>query len=292
MSASFSTAYLNQQFLPLSEARVSPMDRGFLFADGIYEVIPVYAGKLFRLEEHLDRLDYSLREIQLKSPLSRGEWRAMLEQLVQKNGGGNMSVYLQVTRGEAAVREHAFPPAGTQPTVFAMCSPISKPKTEDIENAVGGKAITVTDIRWLRCDIKSVSLLPNILMRQKAVEAGAAEAIFIRDGQATEGSASNLFIVKDGRLITPPKSHFILGGITRDLILELATVKGFPFVERAISETELRSADEVWVSSSTREILPITELDGAPVANGEIGLIWKQFATLYVNYKASLFEGK
>jgi len=125
-------AYLNGAFVPVAEARISPLDRGFLFADGIYEVIPVYAGKLFRLEEHLDRLDYSLREIQLKSPLSRGEWRAMLEQLVQKNGSGNLSVYLQVTRGEAAVREHAFPPAGTQPTVFAMCSPISKPKTEDI----------------------------------------------------------------------------------------------------------------------------------------------------------------
>lgn len=290
MSQAFEIAYLNTQFLPLAEARISPMDRGFLFADGIYEVIPVYAGKLFRLEEHLDRLDYSLNEIHLHSPLTRGGWRNLLEELVAKNGSGNMSVYLQVTRGVAEVREHAFPAKSIPPTLFAMCSPISKPKTEDIDHTVGGKAISVSDIRWLRCDIKSISLLPNILMRQKAVEAGALEAIFIRNGSATEGSASNLFIVKAGRLITPPKSHFILGGITRDLILELATLNGFPFVERAISEEELRSADEIWVSSSTREILPITELDGAPVANGEVGPIWKKFAALYVTYKASLFE--
>ncbi len=283
-----SIAFLNGEFLPLEQARISPMDRGFLFADGVYEVIPAYSGVLFRLQEHLQRLERSLHEIQLANPHTREQWQTLLEQLIEKNGGGNISVYLQITRGTADKRDHAFPNPPVPPTLFAMTSPIATPAADSPDTTAGYRAITMDDIRWSRCDIKSVALLPNALMRQHAVQQGCAEAILIRDGFATEGSATNFFIVKDGVVMTPPKSHLILPGITRDLTVELCLANQVPFEEREITEAELKDADEIWLSSSTKEVVPIVELNGKAVGNGQPGPIWKQVARLYVDYKRKL----
>ena len=282
------TAYLNGEFLPLDQARISPLDRGFLFADGVYEVIPAYSGVLFRLQEHLERLERSLHEIQLANPHTRAEWEALLQQLINKNGGGNISVYLQITRGTAEKRDHAFPNPPVAQTIFGMTSPITTPAADSPETTEGYRAITMDDIRWSRCDIKSIALLPNALMRQHAVQQGCAEAILIRDGFATEGSATNFFIVKDGVVMTPPKSHLILPGITRDLTVELCLANQVPFEEREITEAELKDADEIWLSSSTKEVVPIVELNGRAVGNGQPGPIWKKVAQLYVDYKRKL----
>ncbi|WP_111655884.1 D-amino acid aminotransferase [Isoalcanivorax indicus] len=285
-----STAYLNGTWQPLEDARISPLDRGFLFADGVYEVIPVYAGTPFRLAEHLARLAFSLAQIQLVTPLDDAGWTSLINELIERNGGGNLSLYLQVTRGATSKRDHAFPPAGTDPTVFAMVSPMAPAPADTPDTTPGVTAITLPDCRWLRCDIKSVSLLPNILMRQQAVSQGAAEAILLRDGEATEGSASNLFIVAGGTVITCPKSPLILGGITRDLILELCRQHGVPCAEQPISEAALRSADEIWVTSSTREIVPVVTLDGATVGSGRPGPVWRQVAGLYTAFKRALAD--
>ena len=283
------TVYLNGQFLPLEQARVPVLDRGFLFGDGVYEVIPVYGGHLFRLEQHLERLEHSLAGIRLANPMSHGRWREVLEQLVARNGGGDQSVYLQVTRGAGPKRDHAFPD-GVPPTVFAMSSPLA-PVSGDILRS-GISAITLPDIRWQLCHIKAITLLPNVLLRQQAVDAGCAEAILLRDGQVTEGAASNIFIVQAGTLITPPKGPLLLPGVTRDLILELAAANGIPYRETPIPESALRAAEEVWLTSSTREILPVTRLDDAPVGNGQPGPLWARLLALYQDYKQALREGK
>lgn len=282
------TVYLNGEFMAADRARISPMDRGFLFADGIYEMIPAYNGTLFRLDEHLQRLERSLGEVRIGNPHGRGQWQALLRELVQRNGGGNQAVYLQITRGAAHRRDHAFPGADLSPTVFAMCSPVAPPAADTPDTAEGVSAITLDDTRWARCDIKSVSLLPNILLRQQAVESGATEAILLRDGFVTEGSASNVFIVLDGTVTTPPRSHLILGGITRDLIIELCRDHGLPVREREISESELASAEEIWVSSSTKEVVPVVELNRKPVGDGQPGPLWKRLARHYVNFKRRL----
>ncbi|MGB5337936.1 MAG: aminotransferase class IV, partial [Gammaproteobacteria bacterium] len=214
-----STAYLNGTFLPLDEASISVLDRGFLFGDGVYEVIPVYAGRLFRLSHHLQRLDDSLEAVRIGNPLAQASWSELLDELITRNHGGDQNIYLQVTRGVAARRDHAFP-ADTRPTVFAMSTPGDPPV--DIPSVTGIKAVTLPDIRWELCNIKAITLLPNVMLRQQAVDADTAEAILTRDGFATEGAASNLFIVSNGLLLTPPKSPALLPGITRDLVLELA----------------------------------------------------------------------
>lgn len=262
------TAYNNGRFLPLAEVAISPLDRGFLFADGVYEVIPVYAGKLFLLEAHLERLSRSLDAvaIQLDPP---PDWQALLGELVTRNGGGDQYVYLQITRGSAPVRDHRFP-ADTPPTLFAMASPL--PDTRAARQGVA--AVTRSDNRWDRCDIKSIALLPNVLLRQAAEQAGAAETILLREGRLTEASASNVFIVRDGALVTPPKSPHMLAGITRDFVLELAASTGIPTMQATVSEEELRTADEVWLTSSTREVTPVIRLDGKPVGGGEPGPVW------------------
>ena len=283
-----SIAYLNGQFMPLNEARISPLDRGFLFADGVYEVIPAYGSKLFRLDEHLARLDASLDAIQLPNPLTRADWTTLFNSLIAKNGGGNIYIYLQVTRGAAAKRDHAFPVPPVTPTIFAMTGQIATPAADMPDTTPGVAAITLDDIRWSRCDIKSVALLANVLMRQQAVSEGASEAILIRDGFATEGSASNFFIVKQGVIVTPPKSHLILPGITRDLLVELARKHGMPVEEREVTEAELKSADEVWLSSSTREVVPVTRLNGHLLGDGRPGPIWRQMARHYVDFKRAL----
>ena len=272
--------YLNGAFLPSEQAQVSVFDRGFVFADGVYEVIPAYGGRLFRLPQHLARLDNSLAGIRLSNPLTARDWQTVFTRLVEAGGGGDQSVYLQVTRGPAE-RDHAFPKQIT-PTVFAYSQPLKYP--EPAQLAAGVAAITVPDIRWLRCDIKAIALLPNVLMRQQATEQGAAEAILLRDGLMTEGSASNIFLVLEGVLVTPPKGPFILPGVTRDLALELARAHGLACEERAVSESELRSAEELMLSSSTKELLPITRLDGKPVGSGKPGPLHARLHTLYQEY--------
>lgn len=279
--------YLNGKFLPDTEAFVPVLDRGFIFGDGIYEVIPVYGGRLFRLDEHLDRLQNSLDGIRLRNPHTAAEWANILQGLIDKNGGGDQSLYLQITRG-VAKRDHAFP-NNTAPTVFAMSNPLVTPAAELLKKGVA--AITVDDIRWQHCHIKAISLLPNILLRQDALDQGAAEAILIRDGFATEGAASNLFVVLDGVLITPPKGPFLLPGITRDLILELAAAHGVPHREGDISRDDLDRASEIWFTSSTREILPATQLNGQPVGDGRPGPVFHRMIALYQDYKQHLRRG-
>jgi D-alanine transaminase len=279
-----SIVYLNGEFLPDHSACVSVLDRGFIFGDGVYEVIPAYHGKAFRLAEHLARLQGNLDTIRINNPNSIERWHSLLDELIAKNGGGDLSLYLQVTRG-AAQRDHALP-ANATPTVFAMANPLQPPKPEDLQNGI--KAITAPDDRWLNCHIKAISLLPNVLLRQKAIDTGATETILLRNGEATEGAASNLFIVENDVIITPPNGPYLLPGITRDLILELARNAHISCEEAAIPELQLREADEVWISSSTKEVLAVTELDGEPVGNGKPGPMWHKIVDLFQQFKESL----
>ena len=282
-------ACLNGKFLPLEDACVPAMDRGFLFGDGIYEVIPVYGGKLFRLAHHLKRLENSLAGVRIGNPLSVQEWGAMLTELVSRNTGADQAVYLQVTRGVSAKRDHAFP-ADIRPTLFAMSTPMAT--AVDIDAITGTTAITLPDIRWKHCNIKAITLLPNVLLRQQAVDAGAAEAILIKDGHVIEGAASNIFTVTGGMLHTPPNSPALLPGITRDLILELAARHSVPFREADISTAELFAADEVWLTSSTREISPVTRLDDTVISTGKPGPLWRHMISLYQDYKAAIRSGE
>jgi len=283
-----SVVYLNGEFLPLEQAKVSVLDRGFLFADGVYEVIPAYGGRLLRLQEHMDRLQTNLDAIRLENPLSADQWNEIFEKLLEENPSEDQSVYLQVTRGVAAKRNHGFPDEVSQ-TVFIMVNELSPVNKEELRPGVS--AITLDDIRWKACNIKSISLLGNILLRQQAHDRNAAEAILINEGNAVEGAASNVFIVKNGVLITPPTSFCLLPGITRDLILELAKKHQFKYEVRDIAEAELSSADEIWLSSSTKEILPVVELNGAAVANGQSGPIWEKMIDIYQAYKSELRQG-
>lgn len=279
------TAYLNGAFLPLSEARISPLDRGFLFADGIYEVIPVYGGKLFRLAEHLQRLANSLHAIHLADPYSSAEWTRLLQELVTRNSGGDQAVYLQITRGADSKRDHALP-HNVPPTVFALCQPLPAPDPDVL--AKGVATITLDDTRWARCDIKSVALLANILLKQQAVVAGANECILLRGDAVTEGSATTVFAVLDGVVCTPPASSAILPGVTRNLLLELLRAADIAVSERAITLTELRCAEEIWLASTTRELSAVTRLDGAPVGAGVPGPLWQRAFDLFQDYKRKL----
>ncbi|NOX77145.1 MAG: D-amino acid aminotransferase [Gammaproteobacteria bacterium] len=278
------TVYLNGKFLPADQACVPVLDRGFIFGDGVYEVIPAYGGTLFRFDEHLQRLQNSLDAVRIPNPLSTAGWRTLLGELIVQNDSDDQSLYLQITRGSAE-RDHAMP-LNTVPTVFAMSKPLHPVNQHIREHGV--VAITLDDIRWQRCHIKAISLLPNILLRQEALDQGAAEAILIRDGLANEGAASNLFIVIDGELITPPTGPFLLPGITRDLILELARTNGIVHRERNIRRDELQRADEIWLTSSTKEILPVTMLDNTSVASGKPGPLFQRMLALYQNYKQQL----
>jgi len=278
--------YLNGQFMPLDNACVSVLDRGFIFGDGVYEVIPAYSRRPFRVVEHLHRLQHSLDGIRLKNPHTNNEWRQLIMQLIEHNPGEDLSIYLHITRG-VAKRDHAFP--DVPPTVFMMCNPLLPPSPELLENGV--TAITANDNRWVRCDIKSISLLPNVLLRQLAVDADAAETILIRDGYLTEGSASNIFVVKNQVLLTPPKSHLMLPGITYDVTLELAATHGIIHEVREIAEDELLSAEEIMLTSSTREIMAITHLNGKAVGTGKPGPKFRQLHELYQQYKATNMRG-
>lgn len=278
--------YLNGTFLPLSQASVSVMDRGFLFGDGVYEVIPVYAGKVFREQEHLERLERSLAAIALPLTMTRVQWGQLFAELIERNGPGqDLAIYLQITRGAYPKRDHSFPEQ-LNPTLFAMANSVQY--TSDLTKVKGIRAVTLPDNRWTRCYIKTICLLPNVLLKHGAVEAGADDAILLRDGWVTESSSANVFIVKNQRLITPPKDNLLLGGVTRDLIVELGQTGAFDCQERPISEQELLAADEIWVSSSTREIVPVLELNAKPVGSGEIGLMWYNVAQQFQAYKDRL----
>lgn len=280
--------YLNGDWLPADEARVSAFDRGFIFGDGVYEMIPVYGDRPFRLQQHLARLNNSLRAIDLANPLNDEQWRAILERLIGQNSPNDQAIYLQVTRGPAP-RDHAFP-AQVTPTVFAYSKVLKYPEPADLER--GGTAITTPDIRWQRCDIKAIALLGNVILRQQAVAQGATEAILIRDGYLTEGAASNIFIVKDGRIMTPEKGELILPGITRDLVVELAKSHGLDCREQAITEPELFEADEVWMTSSTKEVFPIIKIDDHVVGNGKRGPVHEKLFAIYQDYKRDFRAGK
>lgn len=275
------TVYLNGDFLPLEEARVPVMDRGFLFGDGVYEVIPVYDHQPFRLSEHLARLQASLDGIRLVNPHTTAQWESLIGRIVAAAQWQDQGIYLQVTRGPGP-RDHAFPKT-VQPTVFILPLPLNPPGREVVERGVG--AITASDNRWSRCDLKVTSLLPNVLLRQQSVDAGCAETLLIRDGQLIEGSTSSVFIVLDGKLLTPPKSHLMLPGITYDVVLELAAEAGIPYRTKPISEAELRAAGEVWIASSTKEILAVVELDGQRVGEGTPGPLFKRMHALYQTFK-------
>lgn len=276
--------YLNGDYTPLAQARISPLDRGFLFGDSVYEVLPVFDGRMFRFREHFDRLARSLREIRLDSPHTHEQWLSILSELIARNGGNDMYVYVQVTRGMEFGRNHAFPET-VKPTVFALASQLPALTPELREN--GMIAITVEDFRWGRCDIKTTALLANVLMKQQAAEAGAQEAIIVRDGEVLEGSSTSIFVVRNGVLVTPANSHRILPGTTRDVALELATGV-MPIEIRPITVEEMRNADEVWLSAATRDVLPITRIDGRPIGDGRPGPWWQTVSAAFAELRTRL----
>jgi D-alanine transaminase len=282
--------YLNGEFMPIEQAKVPVLDRGFIFGDGVYEVIPVYSRRPFRLHEHLARLQASLDAISIKNPHTNEQWKELVERIVAENPWQDQGVYLQVTRG-VAPREHIFA-RGLRPTVFIMANPLVTPSPEVVKK--GGAAIVVPDFRWTRCDIKSTSLLGNCMLRTEAADRGCTEAILVRDGFLTEASASNVFVVKDGTVLAPPKSQLMLPGITYDVVLELLAANAVPHAVRPVTEAELRAADEIWVTSSSREVMAITTLDGKPVGRGEHagrpGPVFARAHALYQQYKAKVMR--
>jgi D-alanine transaminase len=281
-----SMVFLNGTFLPLEEAKVPVLDRGFLFGDGVYELVPVYSRVAFRLDEHLARLERSLSEAGIHNPHGRAQWREIVYRVIDAQPFEDQGVYFQVTRG-VAKRDHAFP-KGVEPTVFMMSNPLVNPPREQVEK--GGSAVSAPDNRWLRCDIKSISLIGNVLLRQLSAEAGGAETILFRDGRLTEASASNVFIVKRGVIQSPPKDRLILPGITYDVVTELARAHGMALEFRSITQAEVRAADELWVTSSSKEVFPIVELDGRRVGGGVPGPLFRRMYQLYQEFKQKVMR--
>ena len=277
--------YLNGDYLPVEQATVSVLDRGFLFGDGIYEVIPVFGLKPLRVDEHLQRLKNSLSRISLDNPLDDKEWKQIFDQLLEKNPGEDRAIYLQITRGAHPVRDLKIQPE-KRPTIFMMVLQVGAVDVNELEKGI--ETVTIDDFRWHACDIKSISLVANVMLREQATQSGVVDAILVRDGYVTEGTASNLIMVKDGVLYTPPTSQHLLPGITRDLVLELAEANGMTCEVRQISEDELETADEIWLTSSTREIAPVIRLNGQDVADAKAGLVWKKMIHIYQNYKEVL----
>jgi D-alanine transaminase len=277
--------YLNGAFLPLREARISPLDRGFLYADGVYEVMPVYGGRPFRFGAHLARLGRSLAGISMEDPHTREEWRAILGGLIERNGGGEQYVYWQVTRGAEYGRNHA-PLPRIERTVFAFGAPLAPNPPALLERGVS--CVTATDTRWARCDIKSTALLANVLLRQLAVQADAQETILLRDGELTEASASSVHVVLGGEVLVPPNSRRILPGTTRSAIEELAARAGITCRLVPVSEAQLRAAEEVWLSAATRELQPVTAIDGHVVGTGRPGPLWRRVYEALQRYKQEL----
>ncbi len=282
------TIYLNGHYMPIEEAKISVLDRGFIFGDGVYEVIPVYSRKVFRLESHLQRLQHSLDGIKLANPHSDAEWTSIINELIARNAEQDQYLYLHITRG-VAKRDHAFPNPPVKPTVFVMSNPLLTPPAALLQSGVG--AVSAADNRWLRCDIKAIALLPNVLLRQMAVDAGCAETILIRDNSfMTEGAASNIFVVKNGKLLAPHKDNLMLPGITYDVVLEIAAANNIPHEVRRIAAAEVFDADELLLTSSTKEVLAITTLDGKPVGTGKPGAMFAKLHKLYQDFKRDVMR--
>lgn len=277
--------YLNGDYLPLREARVSPLDRAFLYADAVYEVMPVYGGRAFRFDAHLARLAHSLAGIGMQDPHAREEWRSILAGLIERNGGGDQYLYWQVTRGAEYGRNHA-PLPDIPRTVFAFAAPL--PVNSAAVLGQGVACITAADTRWARCDIKSTALLANVLLRQLAADSAATEAILLREGELTEASASSVHVVQAGTVLVPPNSQRILPGTTRSAVEELAARAGIPCRATTVSEAQLRAADEVWLAAATRELQPVTRLDGHPVGQGRPGPLFRRMYEELQRYKAQL----
>ena len=280
------TVFLNGEYVPLDEAKVPVLDRGFLFGDGVYEVVPVYSRVPFRLDEHLARLERSLGETRIRNPYSPGQWREVILKLVDAQPFEDQAVYFQVTRG-VAKRDHAFP-KGVEPTVFMMSNPLVNPPRAQVE--AGGKAVSERDNRWLRCDIKSISLIGNCMLRQLSAEEGYAETVLFRDGNLTEASACNVFVVKRGVILGPAKGNLLLPGITYDVVVELARANGMPIELRDVSEAEVRAADEMFVTSSSKEEFPIVELDHRKIGDGKPGPVSRRMYELYQEFKRKVMR--
>jgi D-alanine transaminase len=280
------TVFLNGEFLRLADAKVSVLDRGFIFGDGVYELVPVYSKVPFRLEEHLVRLERSLAAVGIRNPYTREQWAGFVNGIIERQPFDDQGIYFQVTRG-VAKRDHAFPKAA-EPTVFMMSNPLVSPPAAVVEQ--GASAVSARDNRWLRCDIKSISLIGNVLLRQLSAEVDAVETILFRDGKLTEASASNVFVVKGGVTQSPPKNELILPGITYDVVVELARANSMPLEFRAITEAEVRAADEVWVTSSSKEVLAVVQLDGKPVGDGKPGPVFKRMHKLYQDFKQKVMR--
>ena len=263
--------YLNGEFLRLADAKVSVLDRGFIYGDGVYEVVPVYARKPFRMPQHLARLARTLDGVRLADP-HPGGWPALIGELIERQPFADQAVYLQVTRG-VAKRDHAFP-QGVSPTVFMMSNPLALPSRDQVEH--GAAVVTADDNRWLRCDLKTTSLIGNVLMRQYAADHEAVETVMFRDGFLTEASASNVLVVRNATVIAPPKDNLILPGITYDATLEIAQAAGVPLEVRPVAREEAMSADEMWLSSSSKEVLAVTRVDGKPFGGGEPGPVFRR----------------
>ncbi|MBK7469510.1 MAG: D-amino acid aminotransferase [Betaproteobacteria bacterium] len=279
-----SIVYLNGRYLPLEEATISVLDRGFIYGDGVYELIPVYRRQPYRMAQHLARLQHSLDGIRLANPHSDPEWAKIVTELVARQPFDDQGVYFQVTRG-VAKRDHTFP-KDVPATVFMMSNPLATPSRETVESGVA--CVTAVDERWLHCDIKSTSLLGNVLMRQFAADRDAVETVMFRDGFLTEASASNILVVKGGVVLAPPKDNRILPGITYGAIYDLARQGGIPFEMRPVRESEVWTADELWVTSSTKEVLAITTLDGRPVGNAaHVGRPGPVFRKMHALFQAS-----
>lgn len=281
MSGPLPICYLNGAYQPLDQARVSPLDRAFLFGDAVYEVVPVYAGRPFRLRQHLDRLNRSLGGIRMDPAMSHGDWAHVCRELISRNSAADGHLYMQVSRGAEFGRNHAWP-EGLKPTVFAYCTELAPLSPALIEKGVA--AITAADTRWARRDIKSTALLANILLKKLAADAGAFETILLENGMLTEGSSTTVHVVADGIVSTPPNSHHILPGTTRDVVTELADLLSIRNSSAAIPESKLRGADEIWLAFSTRGVLPVTTLDGAPVGSGAPGPLFKRMHLAFLNY--------
>ncbi|HEX7385810.1 MAG TPA: D-amino acid aminotransferase [Castellaniella sp.] len=273
-----SLVYLNGELVRLGDAKISVLDRGFIFGDGIYEVVPVYHGKPFRIHEHLARLQRSLKKVCIETGKSDADWEHLLRDMLKRSGLADCTLYLQVTRG-VAKREHGFPTDPCEPTIFCMVSPFARPDAKKREH--GYSVVSMPDLRWQHCDIKSVSLLGNVLAKQFATDAGVDDVIQFRNGHLSEGSSSNVWVVKNGVLIAPVRDEFILEGIRYVFIQELAQKLGIRFESRAILQEEVAAADELMLSSATKEILPITQYDGKAVGNGKPGPVYAQLRAGY-----------
>ena len=281
------TAYLNGQMCPLEDARVSPMDRGFLFGDGIYEVIPSYGGQLVGLQRHLERLDNGLSAIHLANPHSASEWQGLFTSLIEANGAGNLGVYLQVTRGVSMTRAHRFP-ENTPATVFAYTFEIPGPSDGDPENATTYRVVTVNDRRWRRCDIKSVALLGNVLHMMEGVNAGADEVLLFNDDEElTEAAACNVFAVKNGKVFTPPLDSQKLPGVTRNMLVDILRAEGWPALEQTLHREAILTADEVWLTSSTKEVAPVVSVDDHPIGGGIPGPLWSRDQATFAKHRFS-----